>query len=143
MDRDALPLLLADPSLATSEEKYGLDRLRLQKGVFLMQQRGPDAWAELYEYAPYDWGPFSFELARHVDLLIARGDLAKGEARGSRYREYVTTARGSERLNDLPDVERRFATAVRRFVCARSFTRLLRDVYSAYPDYAVNSRFSG
>ena len=42
MDRRALPLLLASARSIEADETEPLDRLRMQKGVFLLEQRGPD-----------------------------------------------------------------------------------------------------
>ena len=33
--------------------------------------------------------------------------------------------------------------SAREFLTTRPFTQLLRDIYEEYPEFAVNSRFSG
>src|SRR5262249_30104921 len=47
-DRRALPLLLASDRFASGEEREPLDRLRMQKGVFLLQMRGPTRWGQSF-----------------------------------------------------------------------------------------------
>jgi uncharacterized protein YwgA len=147
VDRAALPLLLASDRFAPGSEREPLDRLRMQKGVFLLQMRGRQEWAELFPFEPYDWGPFSRELANAVTRLLGLGLLEKESLPNRRYGRYRTTAAG-ERVVDqaaveLTPEEHNFIASVRRLLTERSFTQLLRDVYAAYPDYAVNSRFQG
>lgn len=142
MDAYFLPLLLASDEVASSDETEPLDRLRMQKGVFLLQQRGPSHWRDLYRYEPYDWGPFSRDLARDVKQLEEQRLLDKVDVSLNRYPTYRSTRIASEKIaTEFASHERDFARQVRRFVCTRSFTRLLKDVYAKYPQYAVNSRF--
>ncbi len=64
-----------------------------------------------------------------------------------RYSQYRTTSQGERVLDnlaaDLPVNHSEFVRSVRQFVTTRSFTRLLRDVYAEYPQFAVNSRLRG
>lgn len=147
MDSTYLPLLLASKVFATDDETEPLDRLRMQKGVFLLTQRGPAEWRETFGFTPYDWGPYSVGLSRAVGQLMSQGLLERRMSGGRRYAEYRATPAGErevERITaQLHEVTQDFVRATRKFVNTRSFTRLLRDVYGAYPEYAVNSRFSG
>jgi hypothetical protein len=146
MERRVLPLLLASSRFASPEESQPLDRLRVQKGVFLLEQRGPTSWRESYTFRPYDWGPFSRELAQ--DLGDMQGEeLTIVRFEGLRYGEYQTTPEGNKRIDSifpvLPEATAAFVRSTRRFVTTRSFSRLLQEVYGAYPQYATRSRFSG
>jgi len=147
MDRRLLPLLLASDACAGSAESEPLDRLRMQKGVFLLDRRGPASWNELFTFTPYDWGPYSFDLASTVEDLVAGGLLDKEPFPGRRYMRYRTTPAGERLIEKLADQvspdERTFVQAVRTYVGSRPFARLLREVYKAYPAFAVNSRFAG
>lgn len=147
MDRRLLPLLLASDTNASSAEAEPLDRLRMQKGVFLLAERGPAEWNRLFEFTPYDWGPYSFDLASIVEQLVADGMLEKEAFPGRRYLRYRTTSTGEHLIkrisgNTTPQ-ERAFVKEIREYVGSRPFARLLREVYKAYPEYAVNSRFAG
>ena len=45
----------------------------MQKGVFLLEQRGPESWRDTYRYSPYNWGPYSSELASDLTSLDESG----------------------------------------------------------------------
>lgn len=147
MDRRLLPLLLASDVCASADEAEPLDRLRMQKAVFLLAMRGPAGWNQLFRFTPYDWGPYSFDLASTVEDLVAAGQLEKEAFPGRRYMRYRTTQAGERLIQQLADEvtpeERAFVQATRGYVSSRPFARLLREVYKAYPAFAVNSRFAG
>jgi uncharacterized protein len=143
-ERWLLLLMLASPHAAADVEYFPLDRIRLQKAVFLLGH-GSARWSMLYPYRPYNWGPYSSLLARDTDLLIGRGLLAVTPRSGNRYGSYVPTTVGAKMADEAwggiwPE-EQRFVRAVRAFVTGRSFDRLLRDVYSAFPEFATESLF--
>jgi uncharacterized protein len=140
-----LPLLLASDRFATDGERFPLDRVRMQKGVFLLEMRGRAEWRELFDFNPYNWGPYSRDLATAVSGLIAH-DMLKSEDTGGRYRAYKTTPLGDQWLDNrvvpgLAASDLNFVRSIRTFLTARSFNDVLRDVYAAYPDYAVASQF--
>lgn len=145
MDRAALPLLLASDRFATADEREPLDRLRMQKGVFLLQMRGPLRWRDSFDFFPWDWGPYSRDLAQTVGELT-RGELMETRSvEGRQYPTYRTTPEGERLLATmaLMPEEMDFVRKVRRFVTSRAFNQLLREVYAEHPEYAVNSRFHG
>jgi hypothetical protein len=118
----------------------------MQKGVFLLAMGGPQAWRGLYDFSPYNWGPYSDGLAADLDRLRAENILRVAPVPGSRYGQYVPTAPGQELASELwsevlDDEEREFLQQVRHYVTSRSFDRLLTDVYSEYPEYATESLF--
>ncbi len=142
-----LPLLLASDEARTGDEPFPLDRIRMQKAVFLLTQRGSAEWATLYRYEPYNWGPYSSALAQHVDELVFTGRIGVEKHAGGRYGSYQVTALGQQDALEawvgLDPREQKFVRDVRAFVTNRSFQRLLRDVYAAFPEYATKSQFSG
>ena len=101
----------------------------------------------MYRYRPYNWGPYSGALAQNVDTLVRSGRMSVEQHSGSRHGSYVTTdvgeAESAEVWKRLSAAEAKFIREVRAFVTTRSFQRLLRDVYAAYPEYATKSQFSG
>jgi uncharacterized protein YwgA len=147
MDAIALPLMLASDLARTSGEAFPFDRLRMQKAVFLLVQRGSDAWHELYDYMPYDWGPYSGKVTQDVESLRSRQLLTVQQVQGARYGRFATTPAGealaSSFWQQLKDPEREFIRRVRAYVTSRSFNGLLREVYAAYPEFATESRFRG
>jgi uncharacterized protein YwgA len=147
VDRRYLPLLLASNRFAPSTEQEPLDRLRLQKGVFLLEMRGPEGWRGRYEYLPWDWGPFSRDLAVEVNDLVRHGLIEEKPVQRRRHPRYRTTTAGEEKLDHLVSAlanhEKEYVRKVRAYVTSRSFSQLLREVYNTYPEYAVASRFQG
>lgn len=118
----------------------------MQKGVFLLSMGGPAAWRGLYDFSPYNWGPYSGGLAADLDRLRADNVLRVAAVPGSRYGQYVPTSAGQHLAtslwtDDLTAEERGFLQQVRRYVTSRSFDRLLTDVYREYPEYATESLF--
>lgn len=147
MRPEQLPLVLASSRLAGPEETQPLDRIRMQKAVFLVEQRGPSEWRNLYQFVPYNWGPFSAQLQGDLGRLVGDGRLELTAWDRGSYNSYATSALGegeaAEILDDLDASSQAFLREVRRFVVTRSFNRLLRDVYREYPEYAVKSHYSG
>jgi hypothetical protein len=147
MERQHLPLLLASTQFARSDESEPLDRLRMQKGVFLLEQKGPADWRDLYQYRPYNWGPYSDELAADVNNLLAGELLEREPWPERRYAGYKTTPAGEQVARaacaTLTPQYADFIARVRRFVTTRSFNQLLRDVYAEFPAFAVASQFRG
>lgn len=145
MKPTALPLLLASDRFAPGQEREPLDRLRLQKGVFLLQMRGSSTWKALYEFMPWDWGPYSHDLARDVNHLVRRGLLEEERIQYRRYPRYRTTKDGEAIVKSLSaklsTKERDYIGKVRAYVTSRSLSQLLREVYAEYPKYAEASRF--
>jgi uncharacterized protein YwgA len=147
MDRQLLPLLMASSKFVDPDESEALDRLRMQKGVFLLENRGPTEWRSLYEFEPYDWGPFSRSLIQDVNQMVVNGQMMTVRFEGFRFWEYQNTEQGELLVEDavanLEESTVEFVRRIRNYVTHRSFSQLLKEVYAAYPDYAVRSRFTG
>jgi len=147
MDRADLPLLLASDLPGAPDARFPLDRIRLQKAIFLLTQRGPARWRRCYTYEPYNWGPYSSTLNSDVGFLVATDQLAVEPFTGSRYGTYKTTRMVDDRVrrawDECSQDERKFLSHVKHYVTSRSFNTLLREVYAAYPEYASKSLFNG
>jgi len=91
----------------------------LQKLVFLcsMEQK-----LKFYNFIPYKYGPYSFQLAEDIDVLVRDGYL---NFEGSRVR---AVKKGSFSETYLIDPERG--------------TNLVRKAYRKYPYYAINSQIA-
>src|SRR5262245_47843137 len=103
----SLPLLLASDRFAPDREAEPLDRVRLQKGVFLLEMRGQDTWKDLYTFIPWDWGPYSHDLARDMNALVRRGLLEEERVHNRRYPRYRTTAAGEGIVEAVASTMRR------------------------------------
>jgi hypothetical protein len=147
LNRSDLALVMMSQLASGAGEQYPLDRIRIQKAMFLLTRRGNPDWRELFKYRPYNWGPYSSQLAADMDSLVRQGLVEVEEVRGNQYPRYRTTAAGEARVATiwpaLQGPERDFLRSVRSYVTGRSFTQLLREVYAEYPEFAVASYFSG
>lgn len=138
-------LLLLDRAALEAAGPDELDPVRIQKGMFLLSKRGPAR--DLYPFQPYDWGPFSSAIYADLASLTRQAYLTEERVPGRTWSTYRVTARGHQRASAAAAHVGEIATAwlrqAREFLTTRSFAELLREVYSLYPDYAVNSRFGG
>ena len=143
-DRRALPLFLASRSFATEGETEPMDRIRMQKGVFILTHTGSDEWSSLYEFEPYDWGPYSRDLAADLRSMVTDRKISDNGLPPHRYGAYQTTKLGESLIEDieLTDGQRDFIQDVRAFVTSMPFGKLLRSVYAAFPSYATESKFN-
>jgi uncharacterized protein YwgA len=123
--------------------RYGLDRIRLMKGMFLFAQSNLVGARERYEFQPYDWGPFSRDIYRDLDAL-QEGALLAAFPEGSRYAEYRVTELGrqqTERLQrSLPAQITDCLAEIKVTVTSKSFLELLEYVYERYSRFAERSR---
>lgn len=142
-----LPLLLASGLTAGQPERFPLDRVRMQKAIFLLSQRGSDKLRSFYSYRPYNWGPYSDALTEDVRNLQSQGKLTVVNDPANRYGRYIATTSGEADAalawDELNTAERSFLIDVRSYVTGSSFQKLLREVYAAYPEYATASHFQG
>jgi uncharacterized protein len=138
-----LPVLLCSDEIGQAGGRYPLDRIRMQKAVFLLTRRGTFSWRDLYSYEPYDWGPYCRVLTEDLRALAAKGLVRVAPAGGSHYGRYILTQKGQQLASvvwpRLHDEERAFLCSVRSYVTNKDFNSLLREVYNAYPEFATNS----
>jgi hypothetical protein len=144
-DRCTWLLLLLDRGALGSSGPDELDPVRIQKGMFLLSERGPARG--VYTFQAYDWGPFSSAIYADLASLTRQGYLAEEKVPGRTWSTYRVTARGHERAAaaaaQVGEVATSWLRQAREFLTTRSFAQLLREIYALYPDYAVNSRFGG
>jgi uncharacterized protein len=122
-----------------------LDRVRIQKSLFLFAERSKALGSEKYEFVPYHYGPFSFDIYPDLDQLVGRGLLRLELGAPSTSPRYSLTAAGARAVEDLrgsvPPERLDLLRSLRDWVTERSFRTLLNDVYRLYPRFAVNSVF--
>lgn len=144
-DRAAWLVLLLDRDALDASGPEELDPVRIQKGMFLLSQRGPAR--ALYSFRAHDWGPFSSAIYGDLDALTRQGYLDESAMPGRAWSTYRVTPSGHElaagKASQIGDANVRWLRSAREFLTSRSFAQLLRDIYEEYPDFAVNSRFSG
>jgi uncharacterized protein YwgA len=122
-----------------------LDPVRVQKGMFLLSQESDLPPEEKYDFRPYNWGPYSRELRRDLNRLVSEGLIAAHEVAGYSWQNYGLTELGVKVARQSLLTASRAGVAllvdIRKRVSKVSFAELLEDVYSKYPQYAVNSLF--
>jgi hypothetical protein len=127
-----------------------LDPIRIMKGMFLFSQECPKGWieeADRYRFQPYNWGPFSRDVYRDLDALIASGLVSTMTVTGRAWNYHTATDEGrvlaaeaGMQWNPAVSV---YLQKLRQFVLSVSFSTLLKTIYQKYPDFAVNSVFRG
>lgn len=127
-------------------------RTRLQKMVFLVQQRmNSDRNVSLesddYEFIPYDYGPFSKELYDDLDSLVDRHmvedreeELDSGKVKydyeiQTAGEEFVESQLSSEDGQEIIQIARDVKTEYNDML----LSDLIDDVYSRFPEYAEES----
>jgi len=119
---------------------FDVDPMRLMKGGFLVAQLGREPWRELFSFRAYDYGPFDRTIYNSRDNLLARGLLELDST--SHYASYRLTESGRQRAEELtnelgPDAA--WIRSIGAYVTSRSFTALLNEIYTQYPQYAERS----
>ena len=149
-EREAVPLTLL--SAVDGSEVQGTTRL--QKLVFLAQNGGldddpiPDVQQEfdVFNFDPYNYGPFSKELAQTVDDLADRGLIKKSATTTSSDNsrdDYQITDKGEQVLDDaLSERDENLLWGVKRLYNDTPLLKLLNEVYGDYPEYAENSELN-
>lgn len=123
-----------------ASDRFALDPIRLMKGAFLAWQQGPTEWHELFDFQPYDYGPFDSRIYGARDTLIRDGALIV--TRHGRYDRYTITERGRARVSELRASQAaavEWLGSIGDYVTTRSFNDLLREIYAAFPEFATRS----
>ena len=120
--------------------------VQLQKALFLFgQEVGGSVGTRFYSFVPYDYGPF--DAAIYVDLrrMMHEGHVGGEWSPGRSWKNYTLTGPGRKAAHMLEsEADARLVEFLGRIVVwvrGRSFSDLLRSVYAAYPEFAVNSVF--
>lgn len=135
--------------LALSKSPDGrMSPVQIQKALFLFgQEAGGLIGTKFYSFKPYDYGPFDAAIYDDLRRMMNEGHVVEERTPGRSWKNYMITESGQDvALGFEKDGERRLTEFLGRivdWVKARSFSDLLRSVYAAYPDFAVNSVFRG
>ncbi|MGB2694860.1 MAG: hypothetical protein WBD55_06680 [Dehalococcoidia bacterium] len=123
--------------------KFYTDQIRVMKGMFLLDKEGPQELRDLYDFRPYDYGPFDTQVYRDLDRLEALGLIEVSQIVGTNRQVYGLTAKGEERMKQvLDEAPQHVVEALRQIkelVTSRHFTSLLQYVYKKYPAYAART----
>ena len=135
--------------LALSKSPGGaMSPVQIQKALFLFgQEVGGLIGAEFYSFEPYDYGPFDAAICVDLRRLANEGRVRGKWSPGRSWKNYMLTGSGRNAVLAIENgADPRLTDFLRRtveWVTERSFSDLLRSVYTAYPEFAVNSVFRG
>ena len=144
MDRRELLLAM----LATADGR-AFTPVQIQKSLFLLCRNVPGLVdvGPIYEFTPYDYGPFDASVYIEADALTLFGDTVISPSEMGRWNNYAASEVGVERgrkiLLGLAPHLQQYVRAVSEWVRAQSFSGLVKSIYEAYPDMKVNSIFRG
>jgi len=124
-------------------EPDSLEPVHIMKGMFLFAMQSGRPPGELYHFEPYHYGPFSAEVYRDLDALVAEDLIRAERVGGQTWSLYYATERGAQEARALkraadPEAVARL-TEIRRYVVDLPFARLLREIYAKYPRFAARS----
>lgn len=119
------------------EEIFG--KTFIQKLFFVMEKEKQIS-LNLFQYAPYNYGPFSKELSEAINELIEEG-LIK-ETKIEDYYLYQITEKGKAEARSqdtIPLNKQKVINQICQYVKKFKIKDLIRHIYQKYPETTVNS----
>ena len=122
--------------------------VQIQKALFLFgQEVGASIGTKFYSFEPYDYGPFDAAIYADLRRMTGAGHVRAEWSSERSWKSYTITRSGRNAALVLEtDADTRLTEFLGRIVVwvrEQSFSDLLRSVYAAYPEFAVNSVFRG
>jgi hypothetical protein len=123
--------------------------VQIQKALFLISKRMPGIVTSgpIYEFAPYDYGPFDSTVYSDAGALAARGDVVIAPSGTGNWSTYAVSdagiAHGKATLAAADARAQKYVKEVSDWVRAQSFSSLVKAIYDAYPEMKANSIFKG
>lgn len=128
-------------------EKFEHTPVQIQKLLFLIDKNvGDRIGGPLFEFKPYDYGPFDssiYDLLRQFEAegLVFPSPTLRG------WNKHSLTDAGLKKANELSaKIDKHvldYISQVSKYVRTVSFVDLVSAVYKAYPEMKVNSVFRG
>lgn len=120
--------------------------VQIQKSLFLFgREAGSSIGTHFYSFVPYDYGPFDAAICVDLRRMEHEGHVSGQWSPGRSWKNYTLTGYGRKTVLVLEsDADARLVEFLERIVVwvkGRSFSNLLRSIYAAYPEFAVNSVF--
>jgi uncharacterized protein len=134
--------------ILASAEGRSFTPVQIQKAVFLVCRNVPSLIdsGPLFNFRPYDYGPFDATVYAEADALCAAGD-AVIIASGNGWNVYAASddgvAHGRIILQSVDPHIRDYIRNISAWVRAQSFSGLVNAIYDAYPEMRINSIFRG
>jgi uncharacterized protein len=128
--------------------KLGLDPIRIMKALFIIKMNVPSKYLSddsKYNFKPYLYGPYAPKIYDDLATLESMGFIKKTTNGLRDWSYYSLTDEGkvqSDKILKSYDVKlSKYLKNIFDFVVSVDFSTLLKKVYKAYPEYAVNSVF--
>ena len=141
MDRKLIVLAALAPAEGATHSP-----VQVQKLLFLIDKNIPElVKGPLFNFEPYDYGPFDTAVYEVIDGLAAEGLVEVVEESGRSWKRYRLSetgqAAGKKALNSISKKGREYIEEVSRYVRSLTFAQLVSAIYRAYPEMKVNSVF--
>jgi len=125
-----------------------LEPVQLQKALFLIGKELDVGKPEnFYDFAPFHYGPYDRQVYVDAELLAKDGLAVVDRPPGQSWRTYRATKEGIAAATNvaqaIPSRARVYVDQVVRWVKSLNFEQIVKAIYRAYPDTAVNSVFRG
>ena len=121
-----------------------IEPIQLQKTLFKFAMESGAPVDELYQFCPYNWGPYSSEIYDGLAEMREKG-LVEFMPSGRGWNLYRLVKAGEKRQRMLrKDAGSRLLKKLdnaRKYVTSRDFETLLSDIYKDYPDFATETLF--
>lgn len=147
--RQHVPLLIGKSQIALLlilDGEQTLDPIRIMKGLFLFSMEMPEQLLpsyERYDFIPYSFGPYSYDIDRDLDRLVEHGYVKISKKAGKSWNYYYLSEKGKREAqklsSDMPPKAIAYLRKIRAFVLSVSFTKLLDTIYAKYPHFAAKS----
>jgi DNA-binding PadR family transcriptional regulator len=115
------------------------------KGLFLFSRaaaEGRIAEPRAFDFGAMSFGPCSPAIYSALDRVVDGGLVRADPVEGETWSRYAITDLGRDRVREAQTAEPAsadFLRRIRQWCDRQSFSDLLRAVYRAYPEFAVNS----
>lgn len=110
-----------------------IDKIRLQKLLFLLSQRQINAE---YDFIPYHLGCYSFSVDADVTTMVKKGILADNN-------KHLFKNDSADYLNQLKSGDQRLLIEIMNTYGQMDATALIKHTYINYPFYAIKSKIAG
>ena len=140
--RDVLLLVIA------AAEGKPITPVQLQKTLFLIGKANLTGIpTPLYQFEPYDYGPFDADIYRDAEELASNSLVTRGPAVHGNWTDTLVNSDGQTEAEllqkDLSDPMTQYIQDLTEWVMSLPFSSLVRTIYEKYPEYRVNSVFKG
>ena len=124
-----------------------LTPVQVQKSLFLADRKARGAFrgTSVYNFQPYDYGPFDRQVYVDAQTLSYRGFVEIGTDPRGGWNTYAATDEGvragREFMAELAEEQRSMLSRIVKIVRSLSFTELVSAIYRSYPEMRVRSVF--